>query len=331
MTALPVASITGRRRSMHAAQTEHAMVPYPRRIRATRRWAVAEAAAAAVLAAVVLMVFRPTPAGCIAAVALGAFLATAVYRSETRIVRRRLAIMARTFPGEWEAILRQRIPFYASLVAGERLRFQHLVAIFLDEKPIRGVGCEVDDTCRLLVAASAVIPVFAFPAWEYSTLRKILVRPEPFDAEFAPANPHPSFAQGMIGRAGLLDGVMILSKPELLAGFSDAAGKHHVGIHEFAHLIDQADGAIDGIPTATPRECLRPWTTLVHERLSGHAVGDSGIPSYGYTNEAEFFAVVSEYFFQSPEELAQRDPDLYAVLERIFRQDMLGRSRLMNR
>lgn len=127
----------------------------------------------------------------------------------------------------------------------------------------------------------------------------------------------------------MLDGVMILSKPELLAGFSASAGKHNVGIHEFAHLIDQSDGAIDGIPATLPRDCLRPWTTLVHEHLAHHAGQDAGIPAYGYTNEAEFFAVVSEYFFQSPAELAERDPELYRLLGRVFRQDLLARSRLL--
>jgi Mlc titration factor MtfA (ptsG expression regulator) len=63
----------------------------------------------------------------------------------------------------------------------------------------------------------------------------------------------------------------------------------------------------------------------VHEHLAHHAGTDSGIPRYGYTNEAEFFAVVSEYFFQSPAELAARDPELYGLLERIFRQDLLNR------
>ena len=236
--------------------------------------------------------------------------------------------MQRPFPPHWDAMLRARIPYYAGLDVGDGQRFQHMIAIFLDEKPIFGVGCEVDDTCRLLIAACAVIPVFSFPAWEYSSLRKILCRPEPFDADFRLGNTHPNMALGMVGGAGLLDGVMILSKPDLLAGFSAAAGRHNVGIHEFAHLIDQAKGAIDGIPATLPRDCLRPWTTLVHEHLAHHAGQDSGIPAYGYTNEAEFFAVVSEYFFQAPSELAARDPKLYRMLGRIFRQDLLARSHL---
>ena len=145
-------------------------------------------------------------------------------------------------------------------------------------------------------------------------------RPAVFDAEFRDGNHTPTLAQGMVGATGLFDGVMILSRPELFAGFAEGAGKHHVGIHEFAHLIDQTNGAIDGVPATLPRECLRPWTTLVHEHLAHRAGNKAGIPTYGYTNEAEFFAVVSEYFFQSPAEMAERDPPLYALLQRIFDQ-----------
>ena len=308
------------------------MIPDPARIRATRRWAIGEGAMVGAVAAVIAVALLPTWTGGALAVAVGAALLAGIYRGETRIVRRRLAVMTRAFPAAWEAILRERIPYYASLEAAERTRFQHLVALFLSEKPIHGVGCAIDDTCRLLVAASAIIPVFAFPGWEYTTLRKVLIRPEPFDAEFGgeAAAPGSARALGMVGASGWFDGVMILALPDLLAGFAEGAGKHHVGIHEFAHLIDRSDGAIDGVPATLPRACLRPWTTLVHEHLAHRAGADSGLPAYGYTNEAEFFAVASEYFFQSPVELARRDPPLYALLERVFRQDMLGRARLMD-
>jgi MtfA peptidase len=297
------------------------VIPSPARIRATRRWAAGEAAVVACLLLLVVVALSPTLAGGAVAIALAVISAMFIYRRETRIVRRRLALMSQPFPQEWDAFLRTHIPYYARLHDAERQRFQHLVRIFLAEKPIHGIGCVVDDECRLLVAASAIIPVFAFPAWEYLTLRKVLIRPEPFDAAFRDQNLTPTMALGMVGATGLFDGVMILSLPDLLAGFSADAGKHHVGIHEFAHLIDQNDGHIDGIPASVPRECVRPWTTLVHEHLLQNAGSQSGIPAYGYTNEAEFFAVVSEYFFQSPDELARRNPALYALLQRIFAQD----------
>jgi len=294
-------------------------------MRATRRWALTEAAAVAGFAILIGLAFTATIAAALILVVVALVIGGLIYRSETRIIRRRLAVMAQPFPAEWAQQLGKIVPYYATLAPAERERFQHLVAIFLDEKPIHGIGCTIDDTTRLLVAASATIPVFAFPAWEYATLRKVLIRPEAFDATFQDRQQQETMALGMVGASGLFDGVMILSLPDLYAGFAPNAGKHNVGIHEFSHLIDQNNGAIDGIPASLPRECLQPWTTLVHDHLAHHRGDDAGIPAYGYTNEAEFFAVASEYFFQSPEEMARRDPELYALLEQIFQQRLLGK------
>jgi MtfA peptidase len=307
------------------------VIPDARRIHATRRWALGEACLLAGFSVLIILAVNTAAHGIEASAVVAIAVVISVYYAETSIIRRRMGIMQRPFPTEFDGILRMNIPYYASLNTDDRRRFQAMCAIFLDEKPIFGIGCTVDDTCRLLIAASAIIPVFSFPAWEYSSLRKILLRPEAFDADFVHVNDRPTMASGMVGGTGFFDGVMILSKPELLAGYSGSHGKHNVGIHEFSHLIDSADGIIDGIPALLPRECLRPWTTIVHEHLVHHVGLDSGIPEYGYTNEAEFFAVVSEYFFQSPDEMAKRDPELFALLGRIFHQDMLGRFRLMKR
>ncbi len=302
------------------------MIPSPQRIRATRRWAILEASAVTGFGILVGLALVPTTISAITIlVVLALAVGLVIYRSETRVIRRRLRIMAQPFPPELAMQLTKLVPYYAMLIPAERERFHQLVAIFLAEKPIHGIGCAIDDATRLLVAASAIIPVFAFPAWEYVTLRKVLIRPEAFDASFHDRNQHETMALGMVGASGFFDGVMILSLPDLYAGFSPDAGKHNVGIHEFSHLIDQNDGSIDGIPASLPRACLQPWTTLVHEHLAHHCGTEAGIPAYGYTNEAEFFAVVSEYFFQSPAELARRDPELHALLEQVFRQRWSGK------
>ncbi len=161
------------------------MIPDPRRISATRRWSTGRGQRhiGTLLAIIVLCINAGAP-GVLVAAGAGAGLAVLIYRSETRIMRRRIRIMERAFPDAWDAILRRRVPYYARLQGADLERFQRMIAIFIDEKPIYGVGCTVDADCRLLIAASAIIPVFSFPAWEYSTLRKILVRPEPFDADF---------------------------------------------------------------------------------------------------------------------------------------------------
>jgi len=305
------------------------MIPTDESLRSARRaGALAGAAAAGALSA---GAWAASPNGYVLAGAILACVGAGVfvYRLVTRKTRRRLAVLARPFPHAWQQVLDRRVAFYAALGDDdEKLRFRKLLAVFLDETPITPSGVEVDDTCRVLVAASAVIPIFALPAWEYDMLREVIVRGEQFDFLFPGAPRETEGIQGLVGTTGgAFNGTMVLSKADLLRGFENRPGKHNVGIHEFAHLIDKADGAVDGIPASLPRPCLRPWMLLVRQELQRGLGGRSDIPEYAFTNEQEFFAVAAEYFFQAPDELAANHPELYDLLQRTFRQDTRTRLR----
>lgn len=133
------------------------------------------------------------------------------------------------------------------------------------------------------------------------------------------AQEHP--ISGMVG-TGAMNRMMILSKPDLLEGFKQSSHGHNVGIHEFTHLLDKSDGTIDGVPEiALPGRAMRPWLNLVQSEMNKIRKGRSDINPYGLTNEAEFFAVVSEYFFEKPVKMKQKHPALYEMLKQIFRQD----------
>ena len=115
---------------------------------------------------------------------------------------------------------------------------------------------------------------------------------------------------------------MILSKPALHQGFAQA-GNSNVGIHEFVHLLDMTDGEIDGLPeNLMDKQYVLPWLHLMHEEMQKIREQDSDLRAYGATNEAEFLAVASEYFFQRPHHLQRGHPELYGLLERIFNQDL---------
>jgi Mlc titration factor MtfA (ptsG expression regulator) len=232
---------------------------------------------------------------------------------------RRMAVMQQPFPDSWEHILRAHVAFFEALDEVGKARFRQLVQIFLDEVLITGIRTEVDETIRVLVAASAAIPIFGFHDWEYRRLREVLIYPDSFDDAYQSTGGSEEQILGMVGLHHL-SGVMILSKPALLAGFSDESSHHNVGVHEFAHLFEK-EASEYGLPPEVPWRVVRQWVGYVARELARPSQQGTHINPYAYTNEHEFFAVLAEYFFTSPELLKRRDPVLYAMLRDMFHQD----------
>jgi Mlc titration factor MtfA (ptsG expression regulator) len=115
---------------------------------------------------------------------------------------------------------------------------------------------------------------------------------------------------------------MILSKNALEQGFNNMKDRTNVGIHEFAHILDEADGVIDGIPKAyLPPELVKPWTDLMERKMQDIKDGKNKINTYGATSAAEFFAVVTEYFFEDPVRMKENHPRMYALLTKTFQQN----------
>ena len=87
------------------------------------------------------------------------------------------------------------------------------------------------------------------------------------------------------------------------------------------HLLDKADGATDGIPEALlHQQYTIPWIKYMSEAIHHIKTGQSDIDVYGATNQAEFFAVAAEYFFNRPDLFKINHPELFALMEKIFNQ-----------
>ncbi|WP_345231143.1 M90 family metallopeptidase [Olivibacter ginsenosidimutans] len=223
--------------------------------------------------------------------------------------------------GYYEQLLAKHVLFYRKLAKAEKERFLDEVLQFLKEIRIEGIGTTVTDIDRILIGASAIIPIFAFPHWHYQHLTNILLYPDTFNEAFQFQGAHRN-TLGMVGE-GYMNGQMILSKEALYKGFSVQAGDHNTAIHEFVHLIDKNDGSIDGIPeNLLDRSYVIPWIHLMHQEMKKIQAGKSDIDAYALTNQAEFFAVVSEYFFEKPEKLHEHHPELYAMLTQLFQIDL---------
>lgn len=288
---------------------------------------LAAAAFAAALALAGLTPLAAVPLGF--RIAAAGLVAWASFHLSTRKPRRRRRLLRQPFPASWEAVLHRHVTFFQVLDREEKVRFRQAVQVFIGEKRITGIGTAVDDTVRVLTAASAVIPIFGFPEWEWHQISEVLIYPNRFNEDFQFKDAEGRQILGMVG-TGAMNGVMILAKPDLMEGFRNPGDKRNVGLHEFAHLVDKTDGAIDGVPEAgLDKSFVGPWIELVRRKMLEMERGDSDLNPYGLTNEAEFFAVAVEYFFEKPGTMKRKHPDLYAMLARIFRQDLATRAKAM--
>lgn len=215
-----------------------------------------------------------------------------------------------------KAILEKDVQFYQKLSEKRKVIFLKRVENFLLKVKVLGVDIEVDDTDKALVAAAAIIPINEFENWEYTNIHEVLLYPRPFDQNYnfdGEKN-----IVGMVGN-GAMQSTVILSKPFLRAGFVNSNSDSNTAIHEFVHLIDKADGATDGVPELLLNHGYSlPWIKLMHEEIEKIKKGKSEIDTYGGSSEAEFFAVVSEYFFKQPALLKEHHPDLFGHLSMMF-------------
>ncbi|MGB0934156.1 MAG: M90 family metallopeptidase, partial [Lishizhenia sp.] len=213
--------------------------------------------------------------------------------------------------------LNRHIPFYANLNKKQKIVFEDRVGIFLAEIIVTEIDKDVPEksTC-LYVASSAIIAYWGLPYWNYGALSEVLVYPSNFDMNNE-LNKR-GVVSGKVHHGGLMDKTMILSLPALIHGFENQTDKNNVGVHEFAHLLDKADGSIDGLPFMLRKEDKQCWVDLVEREISKIKNQASSINAYGATNKQEFFAVITEYYKERPQLLKNKHPELFEMMERFF-------------
>ncbi len=220
---------------------------------------------------------------------------------------------------DFRILLKENISFYSTLDKSQKKLFEQKVKEFLGYVGIEGIETEVDEIDRLLIAASAIIPVFYFSKYKYFNLRSVLLYPGTFNQEEFLAGGYERNTLGMVG-TGPMQGSMILSKQALHYGFQNKNQAHNTGIHEFVHLMDKEDGEVDGLPeTLMPKELQQQWMELVNTNIQKILNGESDISSYATTKRGEFFAVVSEYFFNNPDQFKKKHPELFGILSIIYK------------
>jgi len=250
--------------------------------------------------------------------------------------RRRNKLTQVPFPPAWDDIIRHNVGYYNMLADDKQAQLRALIQVFIAEKNWEGAGgLELTDEIRVTISAQACLLLLGLPHNYYKNVRSIIVYPSTvvvpqqragsFDNTIAPVNP----GQPVIGLAFHKGPVVIIWDAALRGGRHPKSG-HNVIYHEFAHKLDMLDGMADGTPPLKDRAEFRDWVqtcTREYLRLKKHT--DKGkrtfLDAYGATNEAEFFAVATEHFFEQPLLMIKHAPDLYRVLKSYYQQDPVKR------
>jgi len=250
---------------------------------------------------------------------------------------RRAEARKRPFPPEWEAFVRSNVAHYCVLDDAERSELQAMMQVFLEEKHWEGCGGLVlTDEIRVTIAAQACLLQLGLPHDYYRNVESILVypstvvSPERHPGVFERVDGPVAASVPILGQA-FAQGPVILVWDAVLHGARHPEQGHNLVYHEFAHKLDMLDGASDGTPLIADRDQFAEWVAVCsHEFLRLRSLAEKGhktfLDAYGATNEAEFFAVATEEFFDRPIALRKHVPDLYGALSAYYRQDPAERA-----
>lgn len=242
---------------------------------------------------------------------------------------RRERIRKHPFPETWRRIIEQNVPYYCHLTDDERQKLFGHVHVFLAEKRFEGCGgLEINDEICVTIAAQACVLLLHDPHDYYPGLESIVVYPSSFHVKTE-----------RTGTAGVVFedqeehegeawpwGTVVLAWDVILHDATDDPAGRNLVIHEFAHFLDQQDGGLDGTPDLRERSRYRSWARILGREYQTLLRDDelqrsTVIDRYGTKDPAEFFAVITECFFENPIQLQARHPELYAELKAFYRQD----------
>jgi MtfA peptidase len=251
--------------------------------------------------------------GMVAGAGAGAGLGVLWVRRERSREARRRAATAAPFPARWRAILAHRYDHYDRLPETLRPAFEGKVQSFLADKRITGVEVVATEELRVLVAASAVTLSLAWDSYPWDELAEVLLYPQDFDRDF-------SFGAPELAGQAHFGGTIILSVPSLQQSFDDPHDGYHVGLHEFAHLLDKWRTPFDLVISGRD-DASREWLGLSERELKQIRHGESVFDAYGGESPKEFRAVAVETFFERPLALRHAHAQVYSMLRDYFGQD----------
>ena len=242
--------------------------------------------------------------------------------------RRRAELRAAPFPDAYRALILENVPYVRTLSEEDQRELEALVQVFLAEKSFEGCGdLTITDEIRLTIAAQACLLLLHRETDMYPELASILVYPHAYRAK-------EQHREGMVviesdqERLGesWSQGTVVLAWDHVQRGARLFGDGHNVVLHEFAHQLDAEDGSVDGAPDLGARARYVEWAKVLGAEFKEladriHAGRSSDIDAYAATSPPEFFAVVTEMFFEQPVKLKERHAELYEELRSFYKQD----------
>lgn len=230
--------------------------------------------------------------------------------------RKRKGLLKSPFPDEWVDILDEHLPFVADLEGAELDRFLDHTQVFALQKHWIAAGGldEVSTLMKVVISGCAARLVRNLPLDAYDRLTEIVVYPRSFALE--------DDAREILGLAHPW-GTVVLAWDAVRCGIATTTDGHDTAVHEFAHALDVEDGVYDGTPLLESGAHYRDWVQVLGDHFARLKEDPHGhvLRPYGATNEAEFFAVATEAFFEKSKTLRRKAPDLYEQLSRFYELD----------
>ncbi len=241
---------------------------------------------------------------------------------------RRKKLLAQPFPADWKSVLHKDVALYRTLDRPEKTKLHDDLRIFIDEHHWESArDFELTEEMKVIIAAQACLLTLGHEDDHCLRVRGILVLPSSYEVQNHRMGDSPVVSESFRASGHTsMHGPVVLSWMDVYRDSRNERDGRNVVLHEFAHRLDMCDGLADGMPPARNRQQYLRWQqTMVDafEKLQFNT--DMGlstvIRSYGATNPTEFFAVVTEAFFEKPTRLQNEEPDLYGVLREFYRQD----------
>lgn len=225
----------------------------------------------------------------------------------------------------------KKIPYYTKLTDEEQQRLSFSMRYFLASKNFIAVRMPLTREVKLVIAFYACFLLLHRQKLGcYQNLKHIIVYAHDILRQEIKNNGGIYAQEQFILEGQSSNDVVVLSWYELKKEAYSLKGEN-VAVHEFTHEIDFMEGAVDGIPPIALSK-YRHWTQTMSKpflRLNKKVLKNRDwgkykiLGSYAATNEAEFFAVITERYFESPKKFKTHFPDLYALLLDFYKIDPL--------